>query len=70
MYMGGPIWLWQNTMGNTLRKVSKILIIEQTFLNDFNEIWCSHHVFCAKEFASEVKWFYHIPRNSCNIIWI
>ncbi len=70
MYMGGPIGLWQNTMGKTLKKVSKILIVEQTLLSDFNEIWCSHHALCVKEFARKIKWSYHIFKNSCNIIWI
>ncbi len=70
MYLGRPISLWQNTMGKTLRKVNKTPIVEQTLLSDFNEIWCSHHALCVKESAREIKWSYHIPRNSCNIIWI
>jgi hypothetical protein len=57
-------------MGKTLRKVSKIPINEQTLLTDFNEIWCSHHALCVKEFAREIKWSYQIPINSCDIIWI
>ncbi len=57
-------------MGKTLRKVNKTPIVEQTLLSDFNEIWCSHHALCVKESAREIKWSYHIPRNSCNIIWI